>query len=91
MEHYFARLQNAVRLYWEKPAVCNYRGESFTYGQLATQIERFHIFFEACGLKKGDRIAICAKNTARMAVSFCLSIPMRLSWCRFFQTSLLKV
>ena len=70
MEHYFARLQNAIRLYWEKPAVCNYRGETFSYGQLATQIERFHIFFEACGLKKGDRIAICAKNTARMAVSF---------------------
>ena len=70
MEHYFARLQNAIRLYWDKPAVCNYRGETFFYGQLATQIERFHIFFEACGLKKGDRIAICAKNTARMAVSF---------------------
>lgn len=70
MEHYFARLQNAIRLYWDKPAVCNYRGETFTYGQLATQIERFHIFFEACGLKKGDRIAVCAKNTARMAVSF---------------------
>lgn len=70
MEHYFARLQNAIRLYWDKPAVCNYRGETFTYGQLATQIERFHIFFEACGLKKGDRIAICAKNSARMAVSF---------------------
>ncbi len=70
MEHYFARLQNAIRLYWDKPAVCNYRGETFTYGQLATQIERFHIFFEACGLKEGDRIAICAKNTARMAVSF---------------------
>ena len=70
MEHYFARLQNAIRLYWDKPAVCNYRGETFSYGQLATQIERFHIFFEACGLKKGDRIAMCAKNTARMAVSF---------------------
>lgn len=70
MEHYFARLQNAIRLYWDKPAVCNYRGETFSYGQLATQIERFHIFFEACGLNKGDRIAICAKNTARMAVSF---------------------
>ncbi len=70
MEHYFARLQNAIRLYWDKPAVCNYRGEVFTYGQLATQIERFHIFFEACGIRKGDRIAICAKNTARMAVSF---------------------
>lgn len=70
MEHYFSRLQNAIRLYWEKPAVSNYKGETFSYGQLATQIERFHIFFEACGVKKGDRIAICAKNTARMAVSF---------------------
>lgn len=70
MEHYFARLQNAIRLYWDTPAVCNYRGESFSYGELATQIERFHIFFESCGLKKGDRIAICAKNTARMALSF---------------------
>lgn len=70
MEHYFSRLQNAIRLYWDKPAICNYRGETFTYGELATQIEKFHIFFEACGLKKGDRIAICAKNTARMALSF---------------------
>ena len=70
MEHYFSRLQNAIRLYWEKPAVGNYKGETFSYGQLATQIERFHIFFEACGIKKGERIAICAKNTARMAVSF---------------------
>lgn len=70
MEHYFARLQNAVRLYWDKPAVCNYRGETFTYGQMATQMEKFHLFFEACGLVKGDRIAVCAKNTARMALSF---------------------
>ncbi len=70
MEHYFARLQNAIHRYWDKPAVCNYRGETFTYGQLATQIEKFHIFFGLCGLKKGDRVAICAKNTARMAVSF---------------------
>ncbi|MGN1233292.1 MAG: AMP-binding protein [Candidatus Cryptobacteroides sp.] len=70
MEHYFSRLQNATRLYWDKPAIRNFRGETFTYGQMATQIERFHIFFDACGLKKGDKIAICAKNTARMALSF---------------------
>ena len=70
MEHYFSRLQNATRLYWDKPAIRNFRGESFTYGQMATQIARFHIFFDACGLKQGDKIAICAKNTARMALSF---------------------
>ncbi len=70
MEHYFARLQNAVHLYWDKPAICNFHGERFSYGQMATQIERFHIFFDSCGLKKGEKIAICAKNTARMALSF---------------------
>ncbi len=70
MEHYFARLQNAVRLYWDKPAICNFHGERFSYGQMATQIERFHIFFDGCSLEKGDKIAICAKNTARMALSF---------------------
>ena len=70
MEHYFSRLQNATRLYWDKPAIRNFRGESFTYGQMATQIERFHIFFDSCGLRKGDKIAVCAKNTARMALSF---------------------
>lgn len=70
MEHYFARLQNAVRLYWDKPAICNFQGERFSYGQMTTQIERFHIFFDGCALEKGDKIAICAKNTARMALSF---------------------
>ena len=70
MEHYFSRLQNATRLYWEKPAIRNFRGESFTYEQMAGQIARFHIFFDACGLGKGDKISVCAKNTARMALSF---------------------
>ena len=70
MEHYFSRLQNATRLYWEKPAIRNFRGESFTSGQMAGQIARFHIFFDACGLGKGDKISVCAKNTARMALSF---------------------
>lgn len=70
MEHYFARLQNATRLYWDRPAIRNFHGETFTYGQMAAQIARFHIFFDACGLQKGDKIAICAKNTARMALSF---------------------
>mgnify|MGYP002515283611 CR=1 FL=1 len=70
MEHYFARLENAVKCYWDHPAICNFRGESYTYGEMATRIEHLHIFFNACGLKKGDKISICAKNTANMALSF---------------------
>ena len=70
MEHYFSRLQNSIKNYWDSPALNNFRGESFTFGQLATQIERFHIFFAEAGLKKGDRIALCAKNSARWGISF---------------------
>ena len=68
--HYFTRLQNAMKNNWERPALGNYRGETFTFGELATQIAKFHVFFEAMGLKKGDKVALCAKNSARWGVTF---------------------
>ena len=48
----------------------NYKGEGFTFGELATQIAKFHTFFEAIGVKKGDKVALCAKNSARWGVTF---------------------
>ena len=68
--HYFSRLENTIKSNWNGIAVANYRGESFTYGDLATQIARFHVFFEAVGLKKGDKVALCAKNSARWGITF---------------------
>ena len=59
-----------MRRNWDRPALCNYHGEEFTFGDLATRIERFHIVFESIGVGKGDKIALCAKNSARWAVSF---------------------
>ena len=70
MKHYFTRLEEAVKTQWERPALGNFRGELFTFGEFATQIARFHVFFEAMGLKKGDRVALCAKNSARWGVTF---------------------
>ena len=55
---------------WERPALCNYRGEVFTYGEVATEIAKLHVLYEAIGLKKGDKIALCAKNSARWGVAF---------------------
>ncbi len=43
MEHYFSRLQSAIRNYWDKPALTNFEGESFTYSQMAAIIEKFRI------------------------------------------------
>ena len=70
MIHYFTRLEGAIKANWERPALGNYRGETFTFGDLAKQIAKFHIFFEAIGIKKGDKVALCAKNSARWGVTF---------------------
>ena len=69
-KHYLWKLQETVKGCWDKKALCNYKGESFTFSDLAANIEKFHILFEQSGIRKGDKIAICAKNTARWAVSF---------------------
>ena len=69
-KHYLWKLQETVKSCWDKDALCNYKGEAFTFRDLATNIEKFHIIFERTGIRKGDKIAICAKNTARWAVSF---------------------
>ena len=68
--HYLTRLENAIRNNWERPALANYRGESFTFGEMAAQIAKFHLFFEAIGIEKGDKVALCAKNSARWGITF---------------------
>ena len=70
MKHYFTRLEEAIKNGWDRPALGNFRGELFTFGQLATQIAKFHLFFDAIGLEKGDKVALCAKNSARWGVTF---------------------
>ena len=70
MKHYFKRLEEAIKNGWDRPALGNFRGELFTFGQLATQIAKFHVFFDTIGLKKGDKVALCAKNSARWGVTF---------------------
>lgn len=70
MKHYFTRLTEAVRANWDSPALCNYKGDEFTFGQVATLIAKFHICFEEAGVKKGDKIALCARNSAKWGISF---------------------
>ena len=68
--HYLSRLEQTIKSNWDRPAVMNYKGEGFTFGEFATQIAKFHSFFETIGLKKGDKVALCAKNSARWGITF---------------------
>ena len=70
MRHYFSRLEDAIKSNWDSPALCNYQGDTFTYCNLATSIAKFHLLFEMLGIRKGDKISICAKNSARWGIAF---------------------
>ena len=69
-KHYFSRLQEAISANWDRPCLCNFRGEEFTYGSFASNIAKLHLLYETIGLKKGDKVALCAKNSARWGVAF---------------------
>ena len=70
MDHYLYLLQNATAKFWDKSALNTIDGESFTYAQMATLIEKFHIFYETIGIEKGQHIALWARNSARWGMSY---------------------
>ncbi len=70
MKHYLKKLEDQIHQRPDQPALCDYQGESYTYGQLATFIEKYTRFFRAAGVRKGDKIALCARNSARWANLF---------------------
>lgn len=65
-----AILENAVRRNWHLPSLSDYKGENHTFGEVAEMVGKLHIIFEAAGLKKGDKVAICGKNSAKWATAF---------------------
>ena len=62
--------EKSFKEYWDKPAISNYQGVTLHYRDVARRIAKLHIMFEECGLKKGDKVAICSRNQANWVVSF---------------------
>jgi long-chain acyl-CoA synthetase len=63
-------LERSFKENWDNPALSDYKGITLHYRDVARRIEKLHIVFEICGLKKGDRISICSKNQANWGVVF---------------------
>lgn len=70
MKHYLTKLEETIHNHWDQPALCDFGKDVFTYGDIARCTELFHIFFEKAGIAKGDKIALCARNSARWAQAF---------------------
>ena len=70
MEHFLTYIDKAIKENWNSPALSNYGANTLTYGVVASEIEKMHILFEKCGIAKGEKIALCARNSAEWCVTY---------------------
>ena len=55
---------------WDLDALTDYKGATLQFHDVARKIEKLHILFENCGVEKGDKIALCGRNSSQWAVAF---------------------
>ena len=66
--------EDAFKLNWDKPCFSDYGSDPLTFGKVASKIKEFHAVFNALGIKKGDKIALCGKNSANWAIAYLSTI-----------------
>ena len=55
---------------WDLDALTDYKGITLQFHDVARKIEKLHIMFENSGVQRGDKIALCGRNSAHWAVAF---------------------
>ena len=65
-----ALIQKSIIDHWDLDALTDYKGATLQYHDVARKIEKLHIMFENSGVEKGDKIALCGRNSANWAVAF---------------------
>ncbi|MBP7010680.1 MAG: AMP-binding protein, partial [Bacteroidales bacterium] len=70
-KHFFSFLEDTIKNHWDAPAITDYETDfTMTYGELAEHIAQLHLLFKEMGLQKGEKIAICGRNSVNWAMSF---------------------
>lgn len=65
-----ALIQKSIIDHWTLNALTDYKGVTLQYHDVARKIEKLHILFENSGVQKGDKIALCGRNSAAWACAF---------------------
>jgi len=70
-KHYLSYLLDTMRTNWNDLAMTDLDGENkYTYAELAEAIAKLHVAWRECGIKEGDKIAICGRNCANWGLLF---------------------
>ncbi len=67
-------IQDSIKSNWNLLALTDFHGSSFQYRDVARKIAKLHLAFESAGLRKGDKIALCGRNSAEWAVAFLATV-----------------
>lgn len=65
-----AQIEKSIIDHWDRDALTDYKGKTLQYHDVARKIEKLHIMFEASGVKKGDKVALCGRNSSMWAAAF---------------------
>ena len=63
-------IEDSIKENWERLALTDFQGVSFQYRDLARKIAKLHLLYEAVGIKPGDKIALCGRNSSQWSVAF---------------------
>ncbi len=65
-----ALIQKSILDNWDRDALTDFKGQTLQFHDVARKIEKLHILFENSGIQKGDKIALCGRNSSQWAVAF---------------------
>ena len=63
-------IAESLKTNWDLDALTDYQGITLQYKDVARKVEKLHILFENAGVAKGDKIALCGRNSAHWATAF---------------------
>lgn len=62
--------QDTIRENWDLPALTDFGGATLTYKDVARKIAKLHLLFQESGIRPGDKVVLCAKNSSMWCVAF---------------------
>ena len=68
-KHLNEYIQDAIRDNWEELALTDFHGVSFQYRDVARKIAKLHLLFEQTGVERGDKVALCGRNSAQWSIA----------------------
>ena len=71
---FLALIKNGICENWERPALTNINEKTYTYNQFAIEMAKLHLVFRSLGIQKGDKIALCDKNSSNWVIAFFATI-----------------